>query len=144
MLCWTFSPLVSLWLNCWCWQSETSFCWYFNLLPLSLTRIADRGLRLASIGSIISNFNLKDFLFSKCPKHHLTLVFPPLPNNYPVILSEIPVYIMSFMWPSLIIFFFITNSYCAFRKRFHSFTGKDYTISSFFCCLSSLSVVGCL
>lgn len=49
---------------------------------------------------------------------------------------EILVQIMS-SWPLLIIIFLL-QTHCTFRERFHSSTGKDYKVPSFFCCRLSL------
>lgn len=132
LMLWTFSPLVELLMLAK--HSKPDFADISILFSFLLSLRPEIGpYRVHHI-----KFQFERFSILEMSQTSLNSRISASPKQlHPVILHEIPVYIMPFMWPSLIIFSSLLQIHCTFRKRFHSSTGKDYTIPSFFCCDSA-------
>lgn len=102
LMLWTFSIYACKTFGIW-------FCWYF------FSPLCDQ--QSSPSDRITFSEALLLFVVGHS-EQHFTLVFQPLTQTITVGNSiRIPVYIMSFVWPLLIIIFFLLQTYCyAFRK----------------------------
>lgn len=117
--------------------------WKFDFsADIFILSLCKRHNRESNIGSIISNFNFLRFRCWKPFPHHRASPFhSPLQLCFGNSIRNSCLSLMSsFVWPLLIIIFFITGSLCLPKTFHHSLqTGKDYTIPSFFCCSIAMS-----